>query len=144
MIPVKLASFQHELKEVITYIESKIVDFNSLEGALEDLLKNEPSARDFMAVDEFFHELRNFQFEINKLLGSFKAALPVFHIFALKNVDPETYKKVKTSTTNTLKLYESYTAKLVEVTVRAEGLIKLIESTSIQYNTLISALKRGV
>lgn len=144
MIPVKLARFDHSLADLIAYTESQIETFNNLEKELETLIQNGPSARDFLLVDEFFHELRNYQFQINRLLGGFKASLSVFHIFALTNVDPELYKKVKNSTTNTVKLYESYTAKLFEVTTKAEGLIKLIESTSIQYNTLISALKMGL
>lgn len=141
MTPIKLATFQHNLKDVVEYTEKQITEFNQVTEELKLLLENGPSARDYLLVDEFFHSLRDYQFKISVFSSRFKAVIPVLHIFALHNVDPEVYKKVKTSTTNTVKLYASYTSKLMEADDLAEKLLKLIESTSIQYNTLISALK---
>lgn len=144
MIQIRTGSHSHKVNDLIAQVDSMVGEFETLLERFKLLLDNAPDAGNFVMVNEFFHELRDIQWHIIRYNGEFKAFTPVFHMEAIKTVDDHTWKKVKNSTTNTTKLCESYAANLVRATSKAESTLKMIESTSIQYNTLVSAIKKGL
>lgn len=144
MIPIQTGRLTHKIQDMIEPVDTLIKSLEELENRFEALIHSAPAASDFVAVDHFFHELRDIQFICIQYNAEFKAVTPVFHLEAIKQVDDNLWKKVKNSTTNTTKLCEAYAATLVRAVTKTESILKMIESTSIQYNTLISAIKKGL
>lgn len=143
MVPV-IATHNHILEDMSATAQVLCDTADSLSSELKVLLEHSPPANDFMAVDEFFHQLRDIQYRIGRVHAQLKALVPKFHIVALETVSDSIYKKVKNSTTFTNKLCEAFAPKVTEYALTLEQDWKQCESTSIQYNTLMSALKKGL
>ena len=122
----------------------KTINFSSLITKAKELLSAGPDAHDLAMVDDYFHELRHLSTQLISAFAEVQTELAKCHFNYLVDLDlSSTVAKItKASSTLTNNVCNANCSELYTTMTELKEIINLVDSTFIQYNTLVSANKR--